>query len=160
MTKNIVIGVLVVITLLFGYFAFVQSPSQAFGNVGGPQHYQQEAFLQGLQLGQRGTPLALYASGTCTLKADFSIAATSTRNVSCTGITLQGGATYTGAAGDLIDIQLAASTTLASQYVVKSAQASTTAGSVELQLLNLTGGAATPAATNGFGSSTQFQIYR
>jgi hypothetical protein len=103
-----------------------------------------------------GTAYKLIKSGTCTLRADFSIAATSTRNVSCTGIT-----GYTGAAGDVVRLQLAASTTLASQYLVKSASASTTAsGSIEAALVNLTGGAAVPAATNGFGSSTVYQVFR
>jgi hypothetical protein len=161
MIKNIVIGVLAVTTLLFGYFA-TTGQSIAFSGVStGPAHEQQETFKQGLQLGQRGTPLTLYASGTCTLQGNFSITASTTRSVSCTGITLQNNTTYTGAAGDIVDVQLVASTSLASQYLVKSAQASTTAnGSVELQLMNMTGTSATPSATFAFGSSTQVQIYR
>lgn len=162
--KNIAIGVLAITTLLFGFLYFHSgSSSVAAGSPQptGPQHYQMESFLLGLQTGSRGTPLSLYASGTCSLQANSSIAATSTKTFSCTGATLWNGATYTGVSTDIVDVQLAASTTLASQYVVKSAQASTTAnGSIEMTLINLTGGAATPAATNGFGSSTQFQIYR
>lgn len=162
--KNIAIGVLAITTLLFGFLYFTAgstAPGAGTPQPTGPQHYQMEAFLQGLQAGARGTPLSLYASGNCTLQANASIAATSSAKVSCTGVTLWNGATYTGAVGDIVDLQLAASTTLATQYVIKSAAASTTAnGSIEVVLLNLTGGAATPAATPGFGSTTQFQIFR
>lgn len=99
-----------------------------------------------------GSIYTLIKSGTCTLLANTSITATSTGNVDCaiTGIK----------SGDLVFMRLAASTTLASQYVMKSAQASTTNGYATVQLINLTGATAVPAATNGFGSSTAYQIYR
>lgn len=148
------------VAMVIAISSYFPSISHLSGGATGPAHYQQESFWQGLQLGQRGTPLNLYASGTCTIRADFSIAATSTRYASCTGITLQNGTTYTGLATDIVHVQLPASTTLAAQYLVRSSVASTTAGSVEVGLLNLTGTAATPAATNGFGSSTLYQIYR
>jgi hypothetical protein len=162
MNKNIVIGVLALIVLAAGAYTFASHTRLlGAGNPTGPAHEQMETFKQGLLIGQNGTGFSLYASGTCVLKGDFSITASTTRNVSCTGITLRDGRTYTGASTDIVDVQLAASTTMASQYWVKSAQASTSAnGSVELQLVNFTGTNATPAATSGFGSSTQYQIFR
>ena len=150
-----------VTTLLFGYLSLTSQGNLGVANPVGPAHYGLESFWQGIQLGQRGTPLSLYLSGTCTLQGNFSFAATTTRSVSCTGITLQNGATYTGTSADIVNAELVASTTMASQYLVKSVAASTTAtGSIEMTLVNLTGATAVPSATNGFGSSTQFQIYR
>lgn len=95
---------------------------------------------------------ALIESGTCFLLADFSITATTTRNVDC--------AITDAVAGDRIQLTLAASTTLASQYIVKSSQASSTSGFATAQLVNLTGGNAVPSATNGFGSTTEYRLFR
>lgn len=160
MNKNLVIGVLALLTLLSGYFA-LRNNGFLGANATGQAHYQLENFLQGLTVGTsggatKGTSYRLIRSGTCTLIGDSSITATSTGLASCTGIT-----GYVGASGDVVRLQLAASTTLASQFVVKSAYASTTAsGSIEAVLINLTGANRVPSSVNGFGSSTVFQIFR
>lgn len=103
-------------------------------------------------IGTSGTATTKQINTTCFLLANFSIAATTTRNVDCavTGVT----------AGDMVDATLAATTTMAGQYVIQSVQASTTAGFVTFSLLNLTGQSAVPAATNGFGSTTVVFITR
>lgn len=98
------------------------------------------------------TNLALVKAGTCTILADASVAATSTKNFDCA---------FTGArSGDIVVAALQASSTLASQYVIKGVTASSTADYLTFSILNLTGGAAVPAATNGFGSSTQVELFR
>lgn len=97
------------------------------------------------------TNLALYEQGTCTLLANYSIAASTTANVDCL--------IPDAVAGDVVRLQLAASTTLASQYMIKAAAATST-GAVTAQITNLTGATAVPAATNGFGSSTVYQLWR
>lgn len=115
----------------------------------------QKYFSDGIQVGQTQfapSNLTLIKMGTCTLLANASITASTTKGADCA---------VTGARpGDIVNMQLAASTTLASQYVIKSAHASTTNDFITAELLNLTGGTAVPTATNGFGSSTVYQIWR
>lgn len=165
MIKNIVIGVLVLIVALLSYSnqsvrSFLGGPTPT-----GQAHTQLETFQQGLIVGNgtgsganKGTAYQLIRSGTCSLQANASITATTTKQYSCTGSDLTG---YVGTSRDIVRVALAASTTLASQYLVKYAfGTTTTSASLEVGLLNLTGVSAVPAATNGFGSSTQFQIFR
>lgn len=102
--------------------------------------------------GTYGSGYRLISTGTCSLLAHSSIPATTTRSVDCV--------IPEAVSGDIIFMNLAASTTLASQYVIKSSQASSTSGFATAQLLNLTGGTAVPANTNGFGSSTVYQLFR
>jgi hypothetical protein len=111
-----------------------------------------EAQTGKLTVGTSGTAFGPAFTGTCTLIANYSIAATSTGNVDCsvTGVV----------SGDKVFVSLPASTTIASQYAVKGVSASTTSGFITVSLLNLTGTAAVPATTNGFGSSTQYWIVR
>lgn len=152
MLKNIltsVLSALIVVGLAFGF----HSPAP----LGNRVETTLNEFGKGLQLtdanlGTRGTILKMIKTGTCTLITYGTISATSTGSVDCaiTGVR----------PGDLVDLNLAASTTLASQYAVKSSQASSTAGYATAQLINLTGAAANPAATNGFGSSTVYKIWR
>lgn len=83
-TKNIVIGVLVVTTLLFGgLYLNARSVSNAVGKNSGLSHFQTESFLQGLAGGLRdqfqvsksgvvtqgGTVLSTSTQGTVTLSA-------------------------------------------------------------------------------------------
>lgn len=134
----------------------------------GATHYQKESFVEGLfagtgrqfeisrsgnvRIGTTGTALSVVAKGTCTILADASVAATSTKNFDCA---------FSGVkAGDTVMAHLSASSTLASQYVIKGYVASSTDGYITFSILNLTGAAAIPAATNGFGSSTQIVILR
>lgn len=106
------------------------------------------------QMGSSGTAISKVLTGTCTLLANFSIAATSTRDVDCavTGVV----------EGDKVFLSLSTTTGngIASQYSIVGTHASTTSGFVTAKLLNLTGTAATPAATANFGSSTQYYIVR
>lgn len=95
--------------------------------------------------------LALISAGTCSLVSDSSIAATSTGTGTC--------ATTGSLAGDVVIVGLATTTTkLAAQYAIVGTVATT--DSTTVRLLNLTGGAAVPSATNGLGSSTPYAIYR
>lgn len=104
------------------------------------------------QLGATGNSLSLIQKGTCTILADASVAATSTKNFDCA---------FAGVnAGDTVFVTEQASSTLASQFVIKGATASSTTGFITFSILNLTGTAAVPSATNGFGSSTQVLILR
>ena len=106
----------------------------------------------GLAVGSSGTTIQKVIDTTCSIVANSSVPATSTRNFDCT---------VTGVvSGDRVTAMLAASSSVASQYVIKGVTASTTDGYVTISLLNLTGTAATPAATNGFGSSTLIRVTR
>lgn len=95
--------------------------------------------------------MSVISSGTCSLVADTSIAATSTGTATC--------ATTGSQVGDQIFISLATtSTALSRQYSIIGTVAGSNSSTV--RLLNLTGTAAVPSATNSFGSSTQYQILR
>lgn len=87
----------------------------------------------------------------CAMKADVSIAATSTGYGFCTGLT---GVT----SADSVFGQFASSTGLTAvtdNFAIVSAKASTTvSGAVDFTLLNLTGAAAVPSAVSRIGSST------
>lgn len=102
--------------------------------------------------GTYGSTYTLISTGTCTLLSNFSITASTTRSVDCV--------IPESVSGDRIILTLEASTTMASQYVIKSSQASSTSGYASAQLINLTGQNAVPSATSGFGSSTLYQLFR
>jgi len=106
-----------------------------------------------LKVGTNGISHTQMISGTCNLKVNVSITATSTEFGYCSGIT---GLT----SSDRVFISLSTTTTeIANQFVPVAVQASTTAsGSFDVKLLNLTGKTAVPAATVGFGSTTQYWI--
>ena len=107
--------------------------------------------LTSLKVGSSGTTLTQVLSGTCSLVSNTSIAATSTGTGTCV--------TTGSVAGDVVIVSLATTTTkLAAQYSVIGTVAGT--DSTTVRLLNLTGTAAVPSATNGFGSSTQYWIVR
>lgn len=98
-----------------------------------------------------GTALTKTFTGSCTLRADASIAATSTGTGTCAISGLL--------AGDKVFVELATTTTnLNSQYVIAGAVAGT--NSATIRLINLTGTAAVPGATSGFGSSTSYWVTR
>lgn len=103
------------------------------------------------KVGQVGTQSTLMLSGTCSLVSNVEIAATSTGTGTCAA---------TGAvAGDRVFVSLATTTTkVAAQWVIVGTVAA--ADSVTVRLLNQTGTAAVPSATNGLGSSTQYWIVR
>lgn len=104
-----------------------------------------------LTVGSSGNALSLVKTGTCSLVSDSSIAATSTGTGTC--------ATTGSLAGDVVVVSLATTTTkIAAQWVLVGTVATT--DSTTVRLLNLTGTAAVPSATNGLGSSTQYQVFR
>jgi len=109
-----------------------------------------------ITIGPDGNAVARLYKGTCTLVANASIAASSTASVPCA---LSSG---TVQSGDLVFVTLSTTTeAVAMNYIVAGAKASTTNSAyLDVKLLNLTGGAAIPAATAGFGSSTQYLIIR
>jgi len=151
--KNYFFGLIAVVALVLSLVGLVGGNQS--GNVLGGRTNYDTVQVSGLVVGSSAsaTNLSLVKTGTCSLIAVSSIAATSTGYAYCTGLTgVQ--------SGDIVDITLTASTSLASQYVVKGVSASSTAGAIDVSLLNLTGAAATPAATNGFGSSTEYKVYR
>lgn len=111
-------------------------------------------FLHGITIGTSAyyaTNLALVQAGTCSLVSDASILATTTGTGTCV--------TTGSLAGDVVIVSLATTTTkMAAQYSVIGTVAGT--DSTTVRLLNLTGVTAVPSATNGLGSSTQFQVFR
>lgn len=113
-----------------------------------------QKFTQGFYVGTTTSAAPITSSiihGTCSLVSDSSIAATSTGTGTCAAVGAQ--------AGDQVFVSLATTTTkIAAQWALVG----TVAGSntVTVRLLNLTGTAAVPSATNGFGSSTQYWIVR
>ncbi len=160
MIKNIFISLVTSIVVIGAVLAL--TPVQKMDSVPSSLGSQIETTLiqlgGGVQVGGAGTKYSLVKSGTCTLLADSSIPATSTRAVDCA---IPASGSFNGIrSGDIVRLNLQASTTLASQYIIKSSQASSTNGYASALLVNLTGGAAVPSATNGFGSSTVYQIFR
>lgn len=143
----IVIGIIAVGGYLFPKFA-------SFG-ASGDTNTVPVRFIKGLTIGD---PLAgadkysFVSSGTCTLLANFLITASTTRSVSC--------AVSEAKSGDLVFVNLVNSVAMAQQYIVRSSQASTTAGFIEVQLYNQTGASSVPSATSGFGSTTVYMLYR
>lgn len=104
-----------------------------------------------LTVGNSGTAVGQIIFGTCTLVSDSSITATTTGTGTCAA---------TGAlAGDNVQVTIATTTSkMAAQWTVIGAIAST--DSITIRLLNETGTNAVPSATSGFGSSTQYRIFR
>lgn len=164
-TTKIALGIVALAVVIAG--VAVSQRAGLFG-ASGPTHYQKESFLEGLSvgtgrqlnvsragaltIGSTGSALSVVSKGTCSILANASVAATTTANFDCA---------YTGVqSGDIVMAHLTASSTLASQYVLKGVVASSTSGWITFSILNLTGGSAVPAATNGFGSSTEVIIFR
>lgn len=147
MNKNIVIGVLVVLTLVLGGFILTKkTPSFA-----GMPFLETQYFRQGAAIGGRATVLKKVYTGTCTLVSNSSITATSTGTGTC--------ATPGTIAGDQVFISLATTTTKQSANFIPLGTVAGT-DSTTVRLFNLTGGNLVPASVNGFGSSTQYTVYR
>ncbi len=140
---TIVIGIIAIL----GFFH--SSPSADLGN-----RTPGTEFPHGITIGTptySPTNLALIQAGTCSLVSDVSIAATSTGTGTCT--------TTGSLAGDIVMVSLATTTTkVSAQWTLAGTVAGT--DSTTIRLVNLTGTAAVPSATNGFGSSTQYQVFR
>ena len=144
--KFLTVAVLITLVIAVGGYYFPQIDS-VLGAVG-------TRFPHGVTIGNTtysASNLSLVKVGTCSLVSDNSIAATSTGTGTC--------ATTGSLAGDVVIVSLATTTTkVAAQYVVTGTVATT--DSTTVRLVNLTGGAAVPSATNGLGSSTQYQVFR
>lgn len=174
MIKNIAIGVLAVLTLLFGYLNL--TASKPLGVVPtGPAHYQTEAFLQGLvagprnnfvvdntgrvQVGSNGTLLTQYNAGTCVAKDTATIAASTTKQVDCGG-GYNGATALSGVSAPAI-VQFTSTTSMPTTYaglVVLGASASSTAGFITLNIYNGTG--ATFTWTNTASSSFAYTVLK
>jgi hypothetical protein len=107
--------------------------------------------VSSLVVGTDGSAVTEMLKGTCSLVSDSSIAATSTGTGTCAISGL--------VAGDKVFVSLATTTTkIAAQWAIIGTVAGTDSATV--RLLNQTGTAAVPAATYGFGSSTQYWVVR
>lgn len=145
-----VIGVVAVLALVIGSVALVGNQSDATLGASTPG----TRFPRGITIGlptYSPANLALISAGTCSLVSDSSIAATTTGTGTC--------ATTGSLSGDIVLVSLSTTTTkMAAQYSVVGTVAAT--DSTTVRLLNLTGANAVPSATNAFGSSTQYQVFR
>lgn len=176
MNKNIVIGVLAILALLFGYNAVVGT---LFGAASGPSHFQKESFLQGLAggtrdqlsidnlgqltLGTNGTKLAAIKTGSCTIWDDSTtIAASTTGQVECQSATT--GALTSGLTGVTADsicsVRVASSTntTIGGVFPV-GVSASSTAGSIVVGLYNQTGTTFTWSAAASSSSQWKYTCF-
>lgn len=171
--QNWVALVAIVIALGVPLFHLLPASPLGIGAASGPAHFQKESFLQGLasgardqfsldnvgnltttgtfKLGSSGTAQTNQVSSTCSIKSDASASATSTVYGYCTGVT---GVT----SADTVDAAFATSTTAwQDQWVITGAKASTTAGSIDFRILNLSGKAQAFSAATTIGSSTVIQ---
>lgn len=100
--------------------------------------------------GTNGSRVGPIISTTCTLLANFSIAATTTRNVPCavTGVV----------SGDAVTIELSTTTPSWGAFVVVGAQASTTSGQIDVTIANYSGAAIVPTSIQYFGSTTNVTV--
>jgi hypothetical protein len=147
--KNLWVALVVVAIIAVGGYFFPQVTGLLGASTPGTR------FPHGITIGlpsNSPTNYALIQSTTCNLQANFSITASTTRSVPC--------AVSSAVSGDLILVLMPATTTLAAQYLVLGATASSTAGQVDVSLYNATGGSAVPAATATFGSSTPIMLFR
>ena len=170
--QKIVVGVLVALTLLFGYLYFTGANSPFIAgavNPTGPQHFQMEAFLQGIAFGTRNQTsadnagcLTIGASGTKVCQVidttcnaivyGSTIAASSSAFADCpvTGIL----------STDRVDATLALGSSIppSFNFSLQGAGASTTAGYARFSIFNSTG-----AATSSYKQATtsvHIQVYR
>lgn len=107
-----------------------------------------------LQVGSSGTAQVNQVVTSCTpLNTNTSIAATSTGYIYCTGVT---GLT----SADIVVAQFATSSLAAvtSNFVIVGSKASTTAGAVDMIVLNLTGAARAISAASKIASTTNLFI--
>ena len=112
-----------------------------------------------LTIGSSGTAMSQVLTGTCTLQgANLSVAATSTQSFSCpvTGVV----------ANDKVFVSLATTSNVGTgrQWILAGHSASSTSGFIVVDLFNLTGVAASPAAAgnaaDGFASTVPYLIVR
>lgn len=151
MSNKVLWALVLGVCLLVGY-SYLSGP-QSTGGVGGTTNLDSLSLdgtlavtgavtTGGTTIGSSGTALTQVLKGACTATSNgATISATSSALVSC--------AVTSVASGDTTFVQLATSTNLAAnQWTVAGSLASTTAsGSIEVKLVNLSGGAAAvPAA--------------
>jgi len=105
------------------------------------------------KLGANGTAQSNEVIATCNPIANTSIAATSTGYIFCTGVT---GVT----SADNVIAQFATSTTaIGTNWAILGSNASTTAGAIDIKIMNLTGTAAVPSAAAGAAFASSTKIY-
>lgn len=149
-TSKIAFVVLGVIVGLLFSGAYIVNQSIKGASVGGVYSTTLRNF-ESIKVGDNGEELTLIAAGTCNLTSNTSIAATSTGTGTCT--------TTGSLTGDVVMVSLATTTTnLNAQFVLAGTVAA--ADSTTVRLVNLTGTARAPASVSGFGSSTQYQVFR
>lgn len=165
-TKNIVIGVLAVLTLFFGLNYF--SPN-SLGAASGPAHWQKESFLQGLAAGGRDQlsidnagKLTVGATGTAVTQLNFASCDLIGSNASqAASTTLPYDCAVTGVTSSSKVIALLASSTPrggSSSWEIVGAIASSTSNFVTVLLTN-NGPAAVPSVSS-VGSSTAVWFFR
>lgn len=119
---------------------------------GAVTHSAAVALTSSFKLGSSGTEQVNQIVTTCNPTANTSIAATSTGYIFCTGVT---GVT----SSDYVFASFATSTTgIGNNWAIVGSMASTTAGAVDIKIMNLTGGAVVPSVSGTFASSTRLFI--
>ncbi|MGF6428218.1 hypothetical protein [Bradyrhizobium elkanii] len=145
--KNIVIGVLVIAALLIGYATGAHGGLFGAASSTGPQHFSQETFKKGFQVGDRGTPISgPVLATTCTAIVYASLGATSTQAFSCPvsgALTTAKVVTFGGKAGSFTGVSSLGN------FVIWGGHASSTANYVEGYITNLSG-----AATSSYSQAT------
>lgn len=169
--KNLTIGLIVVgIIAIIGVFTPLgQSLTASFGSVGGKLIEQYDPYVRynggvntalpfkttsTMQIGSNGTAYSNSIITTCAMNGNLSITATSTGYESCTGVT---GLT----SSDNVIAQFASTTgttAIGDNWVIVGAKASTTAGAVDITVMNLTGKSQALSASSKIGSTTTLFI--
>ncbi len=155
--KNIWAGLLVVLVIAIGAY-FYPTVRSSLGAIVDTSYFDFFDATTGYKI--NGTTVLSSTSGsgfvatTCNILANVSITATSSGRAFCTGVT---GVT----SGTKIIAQFSTTTSAlaADQWVIVGSQASSTAGAIEFELLNLTGGNAIPAAVSTRASSTKIWAF-
>lgn len=132
---------------------FYPLAAHPLGQATGPQHYQEEAFLQGLQIGQKGTDIKAVFTGKCSLIApSFSVVASTSVAMDCVAPGV--------VKGDTVLAMFASSTASATGpgWELVGASASTTSGFITFNITNGTG--VTAIIPNSLASSTQYLVTR
>ena len=120
MFKNkiaVIVVIVVLVAAIFTAITLTSTPKQV--GVGGTTNFDTIG-VTGLYIGSSGTTLTGVFTGSCSILANASVAATSTSNFDCVA--------SNAVSGDKVFSAQAASSTLASQFVIKAVQASTTSG--------------------------------
>ena len=151
--KNLTIGLVIAILIAVSALFLPRIGNSVGVAPSGQVHYQMESFQQGVQLGQRGTPIKAAYTGTCNLTGmNLSHTASTTKAYPCaaTGVI----------SGDQVFVTLSTSTPMhVNGWVIAGAKASSTAGFIDVVISNFTGTDRIPSSM-AVGSSTQYHALR